>query len=154
MSVAAALAGIATRLGTITSPLPKRIYADPAEAVSLGDFPCVVLGLAPAVPHEWRRKGVGLGIHRFRVGIWVFVGSRQTPLPELHGRVLGWPEALADALAADMRLGGAADYIGSGQPTGPLFNYEIGPLEWSDGLYFGVYATLPVAQVKAQPAGV
>lgn len=155
MSVATALTALGERLRTITSPAVPIVYDNPAEAVSLGNFPCIVLALAPGdqARHEWRRKAGHIGIHKYEAALWLFVGSRQAPLPELHARILSWPSALADALAPHLTLDGAVSFIGDGNPTGLLFSYQIGPIEWGDGVYFGLRATLPVSEVVQQAFG-
>ena len=150
MSVSTALAAIRTRLLTITSPqTPKKVYADPKEATSLGEFPCIVLSLAPGVAHSWGTEaaggGSGLAEHDYTVAIWVMLGARATPLPELHSRTLPWPEAVFRALVADITLSGAVIQMGRGDSP-EFFTYQIGPLEWAGQEFFGVKVLLPVVE--------
>lgn len=150
MSVTTTLTALRTRLLTITSPqTPKKVYADPKEATSLGEFPCGVLSLTPSVEHTWATEaaggGSGLAEHDYTVTIWWFVGARGSPLPELHSRVIPWPEAIFRALVADITLSGAVTHIGDGKsPT--LFTYQYGPLNWGDQELWGVKVTLPVVE--------
>lgn len=150
MTVANTLTQLRTRLLTITSPQsPKKVYADPKEATSLGEFPCIVLSLAPGVVHTWGTEaaggGSGLAEHDYTVAIWVMLGARATPLPELHSRTLPWPEAVFRALVADITLGGAVIQLGAGgDPT--FLTYQIGPLDWGDQEFFGVKLLLPVVE--------
>ncbi len=150
MTVANTLVQLRTRLLTITSPqTPKKVYADPKEATSLGEFPCIVLSLAPGVAHSWGTEaaggGSGLAEHDYTVAIWVLVGARATPLPELHSRTLPWPEAVFRALVADITLSGAVIQLGRGDSP-EFFTYQIGPLEWAGQEYFGVKCLLPVIE--------
>lgn len=150
MTVATALAAIAVQLRTITSPQTvKKVYADPKEATSLGEFPCAVLSLAPGVAHVWGTEaaggGSGLAEHDYTVAIWLFVGMRATPLPELHSRAIPWPEAIFRALVADITLSGAVTHMGDGSSPA-FFTYQIGPVDWAGENYFGVKVLLPVVE--------
>lgn len=155
MTVALALAGIRTALLTITSPqTPKKVYADPKEATSLGEFPCGVLSLAAGVSHSWQTEAMGgnsgMAEHDYTVAIYWFVGTRETPLQELHSRVIPWPQAIFTALVADITLGGAVVHIGSG--AGPeLFTYQHGPINWGDQGLWGLKILLPVVE---KPSGI
>lgn len=152
--VRGALVGLRAVLERIVTPGHLvRVYDNPAEAVSLGDFPCAILGLAPQVNHTWGRKALQLGVHKYTINVWLFVGSRQNSLPRLHERILGWPQAVADVILADQTLGGAVAYTGDGGATGELFRYQVGEIVWADGAYFGLQFYLPVAQTRAQVFG-
>lgn len=147
MSVTIALQALRTQLLTITTPQsPKKVYADPKEATSLGEFPCIVLSLAPAVAHGWGFEAMnGVAKHDYTIAIWVFLGMRGTPIGELHSRTLEWPEAVFRVLAQAVTLGGAVNQIGDG--TSPqLFTYQIGPLEWGEQVLWGVKILLPVVE--------
>lgn len=138
-----ALAALRVRLQTITSPSPARIYADPAEAMSLGDFPCIVLSLDPdRKDHSFNRKGVGVYLYTFFVGIWVFVGTRQTPLPELHSRALRWPIPIGRAILENQRINNTVSWSGEGGATGTVFTHDVGFKAWGDGEYFGLKFSL------------
>lgn len=149
MSVANTLTQLAAVLAT-TTPAPLRVFSDPAEAVSLAEFPCIVLGLAPfglaPQDHEWREEALGLARHDYTVAIWIFVGSRQSPLPQLHSDCLPWPEAVATVLNQHLTLSGAVTFLGSGVNGLPLFTYRVGPIAWADGDYFGLSLLLPVTE--------
>jgi hypothetical protein len=150
VSVATALTAIRVRLLTITSPQSLiKVYADPKEATSLGEFPCAVLSLAPGVAHTWGTEaaggGSGLAEHDYTVAIWLFVGALATPLPELHSRTIPWSEAIFRALVADIRLSGAVIQMGDGQSPA-LFTYQIGPMKWAKNEYFGVRVLLPIVE--------
>jgi hypothetical protein len=150
LSVAATLTLLAARLATITSPQAlTSIYADPKEAVSLGEFPCMLLALDPLLPHNIVEETVGqpgLMRHDYTVAGFLFVGQRNTPLAELHSRVLPWPEAIGKALIADLTLGGAVAFIGFGDDTRRLYTYQIGPIAWADGEYWGIKWQIPVTE--------
>lgn len=147
MSVPQTLQALATRLATLDATLltpTSRIYADPAEALSLGDFPALVLALAPGTTQTWRQEALGLARHDYTVALYVFVGARQTGLAELHSRVLPWPQALATVLVADLTLGGTVQWIGDGGDG--LFTYDVGPYQWADGEYFGLKCQIPITE--------
>lgn len=150
MTVSATLTALRTRLLTITSPqAPKKVYADPKEATSLGEFPCIVMSLAPGVAHVWGTEaaggGSGLAEHDYTIAIWVLLGARSTPLPELHSRVIPWPEAVFRALVADITLSGTVIQMGDGASPA-FFSYQIGPLEWAGQEFFGMKVLLPIVE--------
>jgi hypothetical protein len=150
VSVTTALAAIRVRLLTITSPQTlKKVYADPKEATSLGEFPCAVLSLAPNVAHTWGTEaagaGSGLAEHDYTIVIWLFTGARETPIGELHSRTLPWSEAVFRALVADITLSGAVIQMGAGDSP-DFFTYMIGPIDWGAGNYFGLKILLPVVE--------
>jgi hypothetical protein len=146
MSIANTIAELAEALKPIDptpQPKPARIYTNPAEALTLADFPAIVLALAPNVENEWGSEATGpntLGQHQYIIAVYVFVGSRETTkLPELHSRVLPWVEPVAKALFASLTLGGSVYSIG------PL-RYQIGPIEWADSTYFGIRFLLQITE--------
>ncbi len=148
-------AALAVRL-ELVDPTPQPalayVYADPAEAVSLADFPVGILTLAPQQAHTWREEAFGLGRHDYTVAIYIFIGIRSTGLAELHSRVLAWPKPIADVLIADLTLGGLVHSIGAGE-SDALFTYSIGEFQWSDGSYFGLKILLPVTEKAPQLMG-
>jgi len=152
MTVPATLAALQTRLLTITPPNPPggtlTVYADPREAVSVANFPSIVLALAPQVDNAAGAGALGLGRDDYTVAMYVLVGPRQMALNELHARVIPWPRLLLAKLAADLTLGGLVSFIGYGFQTDDyrLFSYRIGAIPWADGMYFGVKALLPVVE--------
>lgn len=150
MTVANTLSLLRVRLLTITSPqAPIKVYADPKEATSLGEFPCIVMALAPGVSHTWATEaaggGSGLAEHDYTIAIWVFLGARATPISELHSRAIPWPEAVFRALVADITLTGNVTHIGDGKSPS-LFTYQIGPLEWGGQDFFGLRVLLPIVE--------
>lgn len=150
MSIDAALAALKVRLLTITTPQTlKKVYDDPKESITLGEFPCAVLSLAPQVDHAWSTEamggGSGVARHDWTAAIYVFVGARGTPLPELHSRSILWPQPIFVALVADITLGGAVLHIGRGNSP-QLLTYQHGPIEWADGVYWGLKCLLPVVE--------
>jgi hypothetical protein len=150
VTVTTTLQALRVQLMTITSPQsPKKVYADPKEATSLGEFPCIILSLAPGVVHTWGTEaaggGSGLAEHDYTVAIWVMLGARATPLPELHSRTLPWSEAVFRALVANITLSGAVTQLGDGSSPA-FFTYQIGPLEWAGQEFFGVKVLLPVIE--------
>lgn len=152
MDIANTLNLLAAKLQTC-DPAPARVYANPAEAVSLGDFPCIVLGLAPNQENSWNMESLGQGRNDYTVAMWVFVGSRQTGLQELYGRILPWPKAIADVLVADMTLGGQVAFIGDAQNSNNFFKYSPKIIPWGDGNYFGLEILLPVTERGVQTMG-
>lgn len=157
MTVANALAGIRTRLLTISSPQAFiKVYADPKEATSLGEMPCAVLAQAPQEWHGWHTEAMGGGSgtakHDYSVNLYVFLGTRQTPIGELHARALPWSEAIFRALVADITLGGAVLHLGTGEST-LLFRYQIRPIAWAadEPNYWGLVCLIPVVE---KPSGV
>lgn len=152
--VPATLQKLAARLRLVDpspQPPPQIVYADPKGAVQLGEFPCVVLALAPQKDHTWRMHGNDVAAHQYAVAIWVFVGGMNTPLAELHSRVLPWPKAIATALLGDITLGGTVDQIGM-PDSDVFFTYQIGPIAWGVDMsgkpltYFGLSVTLGVQE--------
>lgn len=153
MSVASTMAALQSRFLAMSSP-PQTVYSDPQEAVNLGDFPCVVMTLAPQIDMLWYQKDLGQGGHDYTLAIYWLVGSRTlTPLPVLHSLVLPWLRPIADVIAADITLGGAVTMLGSEQIPGQYFKYQIGSWAWDDGVYFGLRIMLPVTELVQQTQG-
>jgi hypothetical protein len=160
VTVAATLAALRAPLAAITTPTaPVKVYADPKDATSLGEFPAIILAEAPGVEHVWGTEamggGSGVAIHQYTVAIYVFLGSRQSPLNELHSRSLGWSEAIFRALVANVTLSGAVIQLGDGL-SNALFRYTIGPLIWPAGenltaSLWGLRCLLPVVE---KPSGI
>lgn len=155
MTVALALAGIRTRLLTITSPQAfVKVYADPKEATSLGEMPCAILAQAPQEWHAWHTEamggGSGMAEHDYTVALYVMLGTRQTPIGELHSRSLPWAESIFRALVADITLAGAVLHLGDGGST-MLFRYQIRPIKWAseDENYWGLVCLIPVVEKPA-----
>lgn len=151
-----ALAALKTRLQTITSPIPKYIYADPAAAVSMADFPALILGVDPdREDHAFMRKGRDVAHYQFYAAIWLFVGSFQLgQLPVLHSTCLQWPIPIGVALLSDQRLSNSVSWSGDGGAVGTLFTHT-GPqgFEWGDGNYFGMKFSLSLSIKMATAFG-
>lgn len=155
MTVTATIAALADALYAI-DPAPEEppregcIYTDPREAVTFADFPSIVICMAPGQTHSWGTEALGLGRHDYTLALYVFLGIRQTPLPELHARSLPWPEALMRVLANNITLGYRIDQLGNGQ--GPqLFTYKLGPIQWAASQdaplgYWGITVLLPIVE--------
>ncbi len=154
MSVQATLDALKNRLllaAPVGQPPPSVVYSNPIEAVSLANFPCMVLGFAPDVENSWGFISNSQGMNNYTVAIWLFVGTRQTSIQEIYGRILPWPKAIADVLAADLTLGGSVQFIGFGDDK--LFNYSPKAIAWGDGNYFGLEFHLPVVETHVQTMG-
>ena len=155
MSEPAAFAPLATALATLDpspAPAPVRIYADPAESMSLGDVPAIVLGIAPGIEHAWRQEAFGypgLGQHDYVIAIWCILGMRASDLGEVYALAKYWPKALARVLGANLTLGGAVQSLGYREEN-RLFTYRIGPIPWGDGIYYGLTALLPIRENVSQ----
>lgn len=150
MTVALTLQALRTQLLTIATPQSlKKVYADPKEATSLGEFPCIVMAEAPGVAHSWSTEaaggGSGLAKHDYTIAIWVFTGARTTPIGELHSRTIPWSEAVFRALVADIRLSGAVIQMGRGDSP-EFLTYQVGPLNWGDQELWGVKILLPIIE--------
>jgi hypothetical protein len=153
VSVDTTLAALKTVFATIATPQPfAKIYDDPKEATSIGEFPCAILTLAPQVDHTWRIAAHGLGRHDYTVAAYVFVGHRQTQIGELHSRAIQWPKPIADVLMANLTLSGAVEWIGDTSEA-TLFTYQMGPIQWGlseSETYFGLKLLLPVTEKMSQ----
>lgn len=132
-------------------PAPAQVYSNPIEAVSLANFPCIVLGLAPGQENAWSFEDFEQGRNDYTVALWLFVGSRTTGINELYSRILPWPKAIADVLTGDLTLGGNVAFIGDGQSG--LFKYSPKMIAWGDGQYFGLEFLLPVTENHVQTMG-
>lgn len=126
---------------------PGRVLADPAEYVSLGDFPCGVLTLAPLVEHSWREEALGLARHDYRVQLLWLVGARDlTGLPELHQRATRWAQPIARVLYRHLTLGDRVMFVGDGDAGNTLATYQLGPFDWGEGRYFGLKWSIGVTE--------
>lgn len=153
MTIAATMAALKTRFEAM-SPAPQKVYSDPQEAANLGDFPCVIMTLAPQMDMLWAQMDLGQGRHDYTLAIYWLVGSRTlTPLPVLHSLVLPWVRPIADVIAADVTLAGAVTMLGNEQIPGQYFKYQVGSWAWGDGVYFGLRIMLPVTELVQQTQG-
>lgn len=163
MSVTTAIAALATALYAV-NPAPQSpprtgcIFTDPREAVTLANFPSIVICLSPSATHTWTEEALGLARHDYTLAIYVFLGIRQTPLPELHARALPWPEAIMRVLANNITLGGVVNQLGfGGDPR--MYTYRIGPIPWGTGpegtplVYWGLTLQLPVVEKPPMEMG-
>lgn len=141
---------IAAILEGITTPRLAKVYAGPREAADLGAFPVGYVALDFDGQHTWSLKASGLARHDYTMAVWVLVGPRSRPLPELYAACELWVEPVATALFADYQL-----RLESGQPsvlfvgdggTGVLLTYQIGVLQWGDRELFGLRISLPVSE--------
>lgn len=155
--VTATIQRIADVLRTVDpapEPPPMTVYKDPKAALSLGEFPCIVLSLSPQATHQIAFHGEGIGKHTYTLGIWVLLGTwALSSLPELHSRVLPWPSAIATALMTDITLGGTVDQIGDTSGGDGFFTYTIGQIKWATGDYFGLSIELGVQEKPAIAVG-
>lgn len=160
MSVSTAIAKLATVLQTVNAaPQPplRRIYTDPAEAVSIAEFPSLVMGLSPSQTHTMRQEALGLARHDYTLALWLFLGIRQTSLGELHSRALPWAEAIMRVLSANITLGYVVDQIGDGG-SNMMFTYKVGPIPWGQDnntplVYWGLTCQLPVTEKPVMDMG-
>lgn len=156
MSVQTTLAALGAVLRAITTPQRLvKVYTDPKEATSLGEFPCVILTMAPQAPQQWTMAASGLARHDYQLTGYLFVGHRQTPIGELHARAIQWPEPIAEALFANLTLNGAVAWLGS-MDSDQLFSYQMGPIQWGlseQDVYFGLKLQIPVTEKTPMAMG-
>lgn len=153
MTIATTLSKLKSRLEGVTTPKPfSKVYDNPKEAVDVGAFPVAVLSLDPSGQHVWRMAALGLARHDYTAAIWVFVGSRNRPINELHAECLLWPEPIATALYAGLTLDNAVEWIGDGA-SDLLLNYTIGVIEWQGKELFGLTLSLPITEKIPMPMG-
>lgn len=143
MSIQGTLTYLQTRLGTMNPPL-NVVKNAPTESVSAAEFPMAMVVLAPQIMNGWRMEGSGYGRHTYYLTIYIFAGFRNTGVTELHNRILGYPQALATVLFADMTLGGNVTFIGDG--GGGLFSYRYGEIGWGEARLWGIVANLSVTE--------
>lgn len=157
MTISAAIAKLADVLYAV-NPAPEDpprtgcIYTNPREAVTIADFPSIVMGLSATTPERYTEEALGLMRHDYVVAMWVFLGIRQTPLSELHARALPWSLAIATVLSANLTLGGVVNQLGPGVFDQPLVTFKLGPINWGvDGngqplVYWGLTGQLPIVE--------
>jgi hypothetical protein len=157
MSIANTLTAIGNKLLLATpqtQPKLVRVYSNPAEAVNMADFPCAILALAPGQQNQWAFETAGgWGRNDYTVAIWLLVGARTTGINELYGRMVDWPKAIADVLAADITLSGQVAFIGDEHNSNQLFQWSPKLIPWADGTYFGLEFLLPVCERFVQTIG-
>jgi len=155
MTLPVILAALKTSLDTITPPpggsSVLTVYADPKEAVSGGNFPCVYLALAPLTDHAFALEALGVVRHTPVIGIYLSVSTLQKPLNERHALVIQWPELINAAIVARLKLGGAAQFVGVDGEQ--LWTYRIQTTQWADGAYWGLVGRLPVTDKIAVAMG-
>jgi hypothetical protein len=106
------------------------------------------VALSPNATHSWNLHGSDVGRHVYTLALWILVGAfNLQALPDLHGRILPYPQALAETLLADITLAGTVDQIGQDGPQ--FFTYKVGPIQWGGAQYFGLSAEI---QVQEKPS--
>ncbi len=155
MSVSAVFAALATKLQTVNpapQPVPARVYANPEEALSLGDSPSIILTLAMQQENTIEASAGDDCLDYYKICMYVIVGMRSTGIPELHQRCLPWARAISKVLSANLTLGGLVEYIGD-KGSNQLFTYTVGPIKWAGDDYFGLKIILPVMERFNNPVG-
>lgn len=153
------LTELATVLATTDAtpePAFRYIYENPAEAVNLEDFPIAVICLMPGAEQAWRMESMGQPgeiQHDYVAAVYVLLGMMGTGLEELHERAALWPQALAVALAAHLKLGQARIVKIGYREDNKLFTYKMGPIEWGKQIYFGLTLTVPMRELIRTPVG-
>jgi hypothetical protein len=155
VSIALTKQDVKTILQGITSPKAlARVYDNPKEATSIGEFPCAIISLAPQIDHTWSMAAQGLARHDYSLVIWIIVNARSAGLPNLLPACEIWPEPIARALFQHLTLDGDVEWIGS-VDTPNLFTYQIGPIAWAsqEPEFFGVRITLPTTEKPVMEMG-
>lgn len=112
------------------TPAPARVLEDPAETLNLADFPALVLAYDWHADHEIQYHADSRSHHKYYVSIYLFLGGKATPLPELHQRALQpWPVQIARILFAHLTLGGDIEFLGAGT-SDPFLKYRVGFWPW------------------------
>lgn len=131
---------------------PRAVIVGPREQVHLGDFPCGLLTLAPMRDHSLLEEAVGLARHDYAITLYWFVGARElTSLLELYDRAQRWIEPIGRELYAHLTLNGTVAFVGGGDADNTLLTYQIGPMDWGDGKYFGLRFTIPITEKYTTP---
>jgi hypothetical protein len=150
VSISAVKTALATRLAGVNptpQPAPARIYSNPAEALNIADFPSIVIvGPAAGVSQGFDNLSFSQYVHAYTVEIYVLVGPRTVPLPELYARLEPWPQALLATLAGDIRLSGACNFIGNQKQADRFFEYQPAEIDWAGDNYYGLIVRLPVQE--------
>ena len=147
MTLPVVLDALRTSMLTIPPPTPPggllTVYADPKDAVSGGNFPCMYLALAPLMEHGFKLETMGGVVrHTPTIAIYLSICTLQVPLNERHALLLPWPELITAALVARLKLGGAVQFIGNDGEQ--LWTYRPQATAWADGMYWGLRGLLPV----------
>jgi hypothetical protein len=124
-----------------------------SQSLTLGQLPVAVTMRRLAVEQPWGWWAFGVSTRHFQAEIFILLekGTIQT-FDEKSARLelmqFGWAAAIADVLAADLTLGGAAEYVGNGEqgPTGRLFDYAMEHIQFRNDVYWGIRFVVPVVQ--------
>jgi hypothetical protein len=143
MSIATTTAYLVNVFSAMT-PAPNIVYDVPMEAVSLAEFPMVLITLSPQQSHTWTLEAANYARHTYSLTIYVFTGIRNTGLAQVYDQVLDYPLGLATALFQDMTLGGNVTFIGGG--GGQLFDYRYGEIVWGESRLWGIVMNLQVVE--------
>lgn len=164
MSIANTYTALAARFMAATPASPAtaltRVITDASDRFDAGDLPIAVLRFAPEVDNFLKLETVGspgLGRHDYQIQFFVLVGVVTTPdiIPALHTIAKEWGYALLVALAADIKLSGAVDFIGGWEDQpGVLATYQVRAITWWDNtLYYGLVGTIPVCEKPSVTIG-
>ena len=158
MTVATTLAALAAKLATITSPQAfTRVWAQPQEQLSAQSFPLAMCALKPRATHTCKVQALGGTYrHNYIVQAIVVTGQRTAGrgLPELHDRTIPWIEPLNALFLEWVQLGGAlpGGFVG-GPNDATTFSYQVGPIDWGDGSYFGLTLDIPITEYAQATIG-
>ena len=145
--IALVLADVDT--GTATDNKFRRIEATPVMSVKLADFPQAVIGLMPNANGTIGSRGEQYQYNDYHMAIYVFLGAKTTPLPELYSRAEPWPQAIADKLFLHITLGGNVKFIGGAEK---LFDYKAQFIQWgtpeAPEEYWGIVIDLPIYETS------
>ena len=164
MSVATAISRLAARFMAASPAAPAealtRVIEDSSARFDAGDLPLAVLRFEPEAENYLKLETVGspgLGRHDYRVQFFVLIGVVTGPdiVPSLHEKAKEWGYALLVALASDIKLGGAVDFIGGWEDQpGVLATYQVRPITWWDGeSYYGLVGSIPVCEKPSVTIG-
>lgn len=137
---------------------PKAVYAYPADYRAMpkpfGALPVIVVHRLGGRRRPFGSKAAGLDRHKWLAGIDVLL----TPGPLMNDEQVWqadrffepWLETVKNVLFQNLTLSGTVDMIGSGSPSGDLFEYIDAHLQWVGATYWGIRFELPILQTIAQ----
>lgn len=132
------------------------IYPADYASIDLSSLPVIIVGQQVNTNRLWRRKAIGLGLHRWTAEIMLLLEhgpiTNDEVLAQAEAKQNPWPKEIADLLLVDQQLNGTANWIGEGPAAdSDLFRYRLGHIQFWQKVFWGGRFLVDVVQVHSQP---
>lgn len=144
MTISATLQQLQTVLKAMTNA-PRVILIAPPEAVTMAEFPAVVMEVPDNVQGTLTMDNRGWSRNQYFVKLYLFVGSlKATPYDQLNDRALAWIDKLRNVITPDSMAISNSVLTGKDETDQIVINYTKGQIPWGDNSqgYYGLICML------------